>query len=269
MWIIEGVVTNETYEYGATPSYKGDTPVKASTAQYDYTFAGWTPEIATVTGAAAYTAVFTETVRKYTVKWVVDGAETTETYEYGVTPKYPNGTPEKAADAQYTYTFTGWSPAIAAVTADATYTATYSRTVNKYTVTFVDDDGTVLKTAIEYDYGTTAANIVKPEDPTKAADAEYTYTFAGWDPELETVKTDKTYTATYESTIREYKITFVDDDGRQIQQTQVEYGAMPTAPADPTKESTAQYNKALKDQIEANKKLRNKNDLIIKNIMMN
>ncbi len=105
--------------------------------------------------------------------------------------------PTKAATAQYTYAFAGWSPAIAEVTADATYTATYTETVNKYTVTFVDDDGTVLKEATQYDYGTPAANIAKPADPTKAADAQYTYTFAGWDPEIAAVTGDATYTATY------------------------------------------------------------------------
>lgn len=52
-------------------------------------------------------------------------------------------------------------------------------------MTFVDEDGTtVLKEATEYDYGTASGDIVKPADPTKAATAQYTYTFAGWTPEL-------------------------------------------------------------------------------------
>ncbi|MBQ5488619.1 MAG: hypothetical protein IIT70_07190, partial [Clostridia bacterium] len=37
---------------GTTPSYTGDTPVREATAEYTYTFAGWTPEIAPVTGDA-------------------------------------------------------------------------------------------------------------------------------------------------------------------------------------------------------------------------
>ncbi len=70
------------------------------------------------------------------------------------------------------------------VTEAATYTAQFSGTVNQYTIIFVDEDGTVLKPATEYDYGTDSGDIQKPADPAKAATAQYTYTFAGWTPEL-------------------------------------------------------------------------------------
>ena len=118
--------------------------------------------------------------------------------------------PTKAATAQYTYSFAGWSPAIAEVTGDVTYTATYSSTVNKYNVTFVDEDGTtVLKEATAYDYGTAAADIVKPADPTKAATAQYTYEFAGWSPAIAEVTGDATYTATYtEVLVEPTSVTF-------------------------------------------------------------
>ena len=60
----------------------------------------------------------------YTITWVVDGKTTTETYEAGATPTF-KGSTDKATDDTYDYTFTGWSPAISTVSGDKTYTAQY------------------------------------------------------------------------------------------------------------------------------------------------
>ena len=77
----------------------------------------------------------------------------------------------------------------------------------KYTVTFVDEDGTtVLKEATAYDPQTAAADIVKPADPTKAADNTCNkYKFNGWTQELVDVTAHATYKATYTCTSK--KIT--------------------------------------------------------------
>ena len=58
-----------------------------------------------------------------------------------------------AGTTTITATFAGWTPTIVAVTADATYTATYNQTVNKYTITVTAENSTVQGTG-EYDYGT-------------------------------------------------------------------------------------------------------------------
>ncbi|MBE5790140.1 MAG: hypothetical protein E7325_10905, partial [Clostridiales bacterium] len=71
----------------------------------------------------------------------------------------------------------------------------------------MDDDGTVLKEATEYAAGTSANDIVKPADPTKADTNEYTYTFAGWSPTITDVNADATYYATYTATKKQYNYT--------------------------------------------------------------
>ena len=61
----------------------------------------------------------------------------------------------KAATAQYTYTFAGWTPEVVAVTADATYTATYTANLRSYTVTFYDENGTTVLDTQTVAYGET------------------------------------------------------------------------------------------------------------------
>jgi len=220
---------------GTTPAYSGETPTKEATAQYTYTFSGWDPALADINADATYTAQFDETVNKYTVKFVnEDGAvlQSAEV-EYGTVPAYTGATPEKAATAEYTYTFKAWDVEPVAVTGEATYTATYTETKNKYLVTFKNDDGSTI-TSAEVEYGAT------PEAPaaTKGATAQYTYTFKAWEPAVAAVTGEATYTATYDATVNKYTITFVDENGTTVLKTdEVEYGTMPTAPADPTKET--------------------------------
>ncbi|MBQ5488090.1 MAG: hypothetical protein IIT70_04485, partial [Clostridia bacterium] len=199
-WDVDGETTTETYEYGATPVYPNGTPTKPADAEHTYSFAGWDPAITTVTGDATYVATWATDTVMYTITWDIDGQIETQQYAYGETPVYPNGTPTKEADAQYTYEFAGWTPNVTAATEDATYTATWNTTVNTYTVTWNIDGATETET---YAYGQTPAH----NDPTKPADAQYTYTFAGWDPEIVPVTGDATYTATWNTTVNNYTLT--------------------------------------------------------------
>ena len=133
----ETVLHTQEAAYGETIVYSGTTPTKAATAQYTYTFAGWDPELATVTGDATYKAKYNAVVNTYTITWKNDDGTVLETdlnVEYGATPSYDGEAPTKAATAQYTYTFAGWDPTPAAVTGDATYTATYTTKENVYEV---------------------------------------------------------------------------------------------------------------------------------------
>ena len=64
----------------------------------------------------------------------------------------------------------------------------------KYTITFVDDDGI---TVLQQSEVALDAMPTPPADPTKEATAEFTYTFAGWQPEIVAVTGVATYIATY------------------------------------------------------------------------
>ncbi len=119
-------------------------------------------------------------------------------------------------------------------------TANFTQTKKQHNITFVDENGTVLKAATAYDYGTAAADIAKPANPTKASTAQYSYTFAGWSPTVGNVTADATYTATYTPNLRSYTITWKNDDGSTIDTTTVAYGTVPTH-ADATKAADAQY----------------------------
>ena len=231
-------IEHETLEYGATPSHADVT--KESTAEYTYAFAGWTPQIVTVTGDASYTASFTATKNKYTIIFLnYDGTELQSSeVEYGITPNYEGATPIKPADAQDTYTFAGWDQEIIPVAGTKTYTATFTGTKNSYTITWLNDDNTLIdQTTVEY------GAMPQHEAATKENTAEWTYAFTGWSPAIVSVTGDATYQATYTSAKNSYTITWLNEDGSEIEHETLEYGATPQH-ADVTKENTAEYTYA-------------------------
>ena len=235
------VIDTTEVAYNVMPTH--DDATKEATAEYSYTFAGWTPELAAVTGDAAYTATFTSAKRSYTITWKNDDGTVigTDTLEYGTTPSHAD--PSKAATAQYTYTFTGWTPEIATVTGDATYTATYSGTTNTYEIVWKNWDDTVLETDAAVPFGETPS--YDGATPAKAATAQYTYEFAGWTPTVTTVSGSATYTATYNKSVRQYTIRFVNEDGTVLQSKSTDYGVTPAYEGDiPSKTETAQYTYA-------------------------
>ena len=179
-------------------------------------------------------------VEQYTVKFVnYDNSVLQEgKWDYGSTPSYSGETPQKPATADKTFSYSGWSPDIAEVTADAVYTAQYTDETKTFTITFKNEDGTTLQTLENVPYGATPA--YAGETPTKDADAQYTYTFDGWDNEIAEVTGDATYTATYSKTVNKYTATFVNYDGSELYKDEnVEYGSVPAYVGDtPVKPSS-------------------------------
>lgn len=93
-----------------------------------------------------------------------------------------------------------------------------------YTITWKNDDGSVLKTD-------TVKEGTKPlysgATPTKASDGQYNYTFKAWSPTIVAATADATYTATYNKTaieVETYRVTFVAD-GTTVATVTYEKGA--------------------------------------------
>ena len=212
----------------ATPTFNG-TPTRPG-----YVFTGWNPAVAaTVTGNAAYTAVWEEDANgngkpdkdeeKYTVTYT-DGVENEEIFAdqvYGnllpgtATPAF-NGTPTRTG-----YVFGGWNPAVAAkVTESKTYTATWKADVNgngiaddeedKYTVTYTD--GVKGKAFADQVYDNLLSGTDTPAfngKPTRKG-----YTFVSWTPKVtDTVTKTVTYTATWKANSGKDNVPKTGDSG--------------------------------------------------------
>lgn len=157
-------------------------------------------------------------------------------------PADPTRDPD--SDCGTTYTFSGWTASRDATLQEIIYTAEYSSDSPKYTVTWKNADGTVLETDADVPCGSLSS--YDAVVPTKAADAQYTYTFDGWATEKDgakvyeigatpNVSADVTYFATFTPTLRQYNVTFnLQGHGASIAKQTLDYGSLVTKPADPT-----------------------------------
>ena len=150
----------------------------------------------------------------------MEGDPTTEySVTYGTMAEFLGTNPTREPDIDYTYDFMGWSPELASVTSDVTYTATYEKKERKYTITFLQEGGV----EIERQFLPHNAVPVCENTPTKIG-----HTLV-WSPAIAAVTGDATYTVTWvEEPPREYQVTFYDYDGTTpLQQSNVAVGTMP------------------------------------------
>lgn len=182
--------TSTTKTHGSTLGTL-PTPTRAADVQYTYTFKGWftaatggtqVSASTTVTRNVTYYAQWTATLRSYTATFNGNGGGTpspstiTKTYgsELGTLPTC----------SRTGYTFLGWYTASSGgtkissatkITGTVTYYAQWS--INSYTLTFNPNGGTVTPTSKDLEYNSAYGTL---PTPTRASDAQYTYTFAGW-----------------------------------------------------------------------------------------
>lgn len=110
--------------------------------------------------------------------------------------------PSKNGNAEWSYTFNGWdNPSqLLNVKGNVAVKATYVSQKNKYTVTVLNEDGTVLETIL-VEYG---SNAVVSVSPSKKETVDFIYTFIGWDDssQLLNVTGNRTVVAQYESQLK-------------------------------------------------------------------
>ena len=64
---------DESVLEGSVPSYEGATPVKSSNDDYEYVFAGWTPELKVVLSDQTYVATYDQVHKVYTYTFDLNG----------------------------------------------------------------------------------------------------------------------------------------------------------------------------------------------------
>lgn len=181
-----------------------------NTEEFSYSFTGWSVSSGDkVTGTMTVTATFAQGPSTYTVTLIANNGD----YGSITNPNYGNvpygtvisisgdelsvgsiGTSEaqpRPNTSQYNYGFTNWTIDGTPVTGDitvtgnTTITANFTRETLGYTITWVING---VETEELYQYGDT---------PTHADPVRANYTFAGWQPTIEMVTQNQTYTATF------------------------------------------------------------------------
>jgi len=161
----------------------------------------------TVSGSAA-----SVDLNYYTVTFKSQDGNTaldTQTVLSGQTAVYGGLTPEKAATAQYTYVFSNWvtaangssSATLENITAAKTVYASFTQTLQNYTIIWAKDAATTI------DFSTVAyGGMPTHSDPTNTG-----YTFSGWTPAITSVTEGATYTAAW--TLDTYTISYTLNGG--------------------------------------------------------
>ncbi len=191
----------------------------------------------------------------YNVTYYVDGAkyEQEKTYKVDSVVNVKNDRPEKEG-----YTFKGWKTNDVTVKNDGTFTMPAKDVrfdaefeINKYNVTWKNDDDSVVGTA-EVNYKDTPKS--NPE-VSKASNEQFDYEFVGWkvegaegtedtalvDPTTIPVVKDVTYIAVFKPITRQYTVTWVSE-GIKLDDEKVVYNQTPKKTFTPEKKSTPEFD---------------------------
>lgn len=186
-----------------------------------YTFVRWSDEETTMSRQFTVNEPTDLQARyshdEYTIIFLdANGQElSNKTYFYGEAIEVPDD-PEKEGDAQYSYTFSGWSPTVpATATGSQTFTPQFTQSINRYEITFLDRDEETVLRVDTLEFGAMPQfNGTLPNDTIDGT----VYTWVGWTPELHQVASDETYVANYSESTLTFTVTVIIGDGQPTEQ---------------------------------------------------
>ena len=225
----------QTVEHGANATV-------VATPKAAYNFAGWYNGTTKVSSNASYTFAVTANI-SLTAKFTIKTFTTTTANSTGGTASVNKSSVEYGGSAIWTatpstgYNFSKWSNGSTAnpltvsnITANTHITPVF--VLKSYTVTWNPNGGSVSPTSTTKTHGSTLGTL---PTPTRAADAQYTYTFKGWFTATTggtqisastTVTGNVTYYAQWTATRRSYTINYQTTYGSLNRTSQsVAYGS--------------------------------------------
>ena len=243
---------------GNTLTFSDNTKVIAEkfedTAQYTYTFTGWSSDSGTVTAEEIITANFNRVTNIYTVTFYDENKTTvldTLKDEYGTSIVYSGANPTKPADNTYAYTFECWETAEGeeydlsgkTITSDLALYAKYRATYIEYDISEIPLQVEIRKDDLELSsndklhYGD-RIEITYTVTPHYNM-TEFSVTGATREGETNIYTVTGDLTVIYSEEIQTFTVQWLNYDGTLLETDTVAYGSIPEYNGEiPVREST-------------------------------
>ena len=184
------VFDTQVIEYGS-PAVEPDNPFKPSDESNAYAFMYWDANFDSIVSDTIINPVFNAVPlsTEYVVNFYNAFGDiiSSQNIVHGEDAIAPITNPEKMSDSQYDYTFTGWDTDFTSVNQDLDILPLFDKILRTYTVNFYDHDGVTILDTQTIDFGAAAT---APTAPQKPDDAEWSYTFIGWDSNFNQISDD-------------------------------------------------------------------------------
>ena len=251
----KGVVPAQPKDDGVPAYLTNAAPIKEG-----YALAGWSTDKDAKTAEYAPGSVF-EVNADTTLYAVWVYGDCTVSFYNGdslvSTSKYLNGSimvpptnVTKAGDKVYKYVFAGWDinsdgeadiapGGTLTVTADTKCYAVFKQEFVEYKITFLGgSDGKKVLEEKTYKYGEEISSPAVKD----FREEKFLYSFNGWSPEIAKVEGDASYVAQYTTSPAVYTVSFIDGDGRVVENGEYAYGDTVKLPeATPEKSADKTY----------------------------